>query len=319
MKNKPILIVPGQINSVFFEIFFKSIKSNNFSSPIILICSQEILIKQMKIQKFNKKIKLLNSNFLRDYKLNNLTINLINIDLKIKKKDNFKDDNIYIKRCLDMAFKLLKSGLTKKFINGPINKSKFLNKKFLGMTEYISKKFNKKKFGMLIYNEKLSVLPITTHLPLKSVSKTISKKLIKEKVLLINDFYERIIGHLPNIGITGLNPHCESIYNFNEDEKIISPVIKNLQKSGHKVFGPLPADTIFLKKNREKYEVILGMYHDQVLSPIKALFEHDAINITIGLPFIRVSPDHGPNLQMYNKNKSDPASIFCAMEFFNNI
>ena len=85
------------------------------------------------------------------------------------------------------------------------------------------------------------------------------------------------------------------------------------------ITGPFSADTFFLKKNIEKYDVAVGMYHDQVLTPIKTLFNFDAINLTIGLPFVRVSPDHGPNYEMIGKNKSDPASLFYAMEFFNKI
>ena len=172
---------------------------------------------------------------------------------------------------------------------------------------------------MLIYNKNLSVSPITTHLPLKIVPKKINKKLITEKVLLIDDFYKRFIGYKPKIAVTGLNPHCESISKFNEDEKIIKPTIKNLIKQNFKVSGPYAADTIFLKKNRKKFDVILGMYHDQVLTPIKTLFEYDAINITIGLPFLRISPDHGPNEKMMGKNVSNSLSLYKAISFLERL
>ena len=223
--------------------------------------------------------------------------------------------SLFISKSFNVAFKLLEKKFTNKFINGPINKSKFLNKKFLGVTEFISGKFKVKKTAMLIYNKDLSVCPITTHLPLKFVPLKINRKLIFEKTKLINDFYKKHIGYKPRIASTGLNPHCESVSNFNEDEKIIAPAIKNLKKKGYKIEGPFPADTIFLKQNREKYNVVLGMYHDQVLSPIKALKEYDAINITLGMPFYRISPDHGPNEQMINKNLSNPLSLIKAMKF----
>ena len=168
---------------------------------------------------------------------------------------------------------------------------------------------------MLIFNKKLSVCPITTHLPIKAVSKQINKKTIEEKIKLIDKFYREKLGLKAKIGVLGLNPHCESISKYNEDERIIKPVIKNLQKKNIKVSGPYPADTCFLKKNREKFNVIIGMYHDQVLTPIKTLFEYDAINITLGLPFIRVSPDHGPNELMMGKNKSNPLSLIKALTF----
>ena len=168
---------------------------------------------------------------------------------------------------------------------------------------------------MLIYNKDLSVCPITTHLPLKLVNKRINKNIISDKIKLIISFYKNYLKLKPRIAILGLNPHCESIDDFNEDEKIIKPVIKNLQKSGYKIKGPYSADTIFLKKNRLNFDVIVGMYHDQVLTPIKTLFEYDAINITLGLPFIRISPDHGPNEKMLGKNKSNPLSLIKAISF----
>jgi len=168
---------------------------------------------------------------------------------------------------------------------------------------------------MLIYNNKLSVCPVTTHLPLKAVTKKISITLIKEKTLLINSFYLKNFNYKPKIAVTGLNPHCESILKYNEDDKILKPAIKSLQKLNIKVSGPFPADTIFLKKSRDKYDVIIGMYHDQVLSPFKTLFEYDAINITLGLPILRVSPDHGPNEKMFGKNKSNPSSLINCLKF----
>jgi 4-hydroxy-L-threonine phosphate dehydrogenase PdxA len=309
MKSKPIIIVPGEPKSIFFEILFKSLKSQNFKSPLILITSIKILKLEMIKNKFKKKINFINSQNLVKNKLNNSSINLIDINY------NSSDSNHYIKNCFDVAFKILKSGQTYKFINGPINKSIFLSKKFLGVTEYISKKFNIRKNAMLIFNKDLSVCPVTTHLPIKLVAKKISKKLIYEKISLINGFFKKNFGFKPKIAVTGLNPHCESILKFNEDKKIVEPAVKNLKKKGFNVFGPFSADTIFLKQNRKKYDVVLGMYHDQVLTPIKTLKEYDAINITLGLPFYRISPDHGPNKKMINKRISTPISLIKAIQF----
>ena len=227
---------------------------------------------------------------------------------------SYKNPKNYVQNCFARAFDLLKKGYTNKFINGPINKTKTLNKRYLGVTEYIAQSFNKKKFAMLIYNKKLSVCPITTHLPISLVSKQINTKLIKEKILIVNNFYQNILKFKPKIAVTGLNPHCESILKFNEDEKIILPMIESLKKKIN-IKGPYPSDTIFLKNNRNKFDVIIGMYHDQVLGPIKTLFEYDAINITLGLPFIRITPDHGPNKLMVGKNKSNPTSLIKALNF----
>ena len=178
MNYNPILILSGEPNSVFLEIFFKAQKKYKTINPVILISSNKLLVMQMKKLKFKKKIKLLDPSKLKKYKLNNETINLINVDYdpdhafeKITNKSN-----IFIENSFKLAFKLIKKYKISKFINGPISKKSFLNKKFLGITEYISKKFETKNTCMLIYNKNLSVSPITTHLPLKSVVKNLSKK-----------------------------------------------------------------------------------------------------------------------------------------------
>ena len=168
---------------------------------------------------------------------------------------------------------------------------------------------------MLIYNKKLSVSPLTTHIPISKVSKQINKRDIINKIKRINYFYKIFLKKKPKFAITGLNPHCESFQKVNEEKKEIIPAIKHLKKNKINIKGPYPSDTIFLKENTKKFDVIFGMYHDQVLAPIKTLYGFKAINITIGLPFIRISPDHGPNVRMLGKNKSDPSSLIQAISF----
>jgi len=317
LKNyKPIIIVAGEPNSVFFEIFFKSIKKK-IKSPIILIASKKLILKQAKILK--KKINL---NTISETeiltKVNNLKkINLININFeqKIAFSKITATSNNYITDCFNVALKLLKYGVSDKLINGPISKKTFLKNKYNGITEYLADKTNTKKFAMIIYNKNLSVCPLTTHVPIKYVSKMIHKFEIIDKVKLIDNFWKKKFSKKVKIGVTGVNPHCESIDSFNEDKNIILPTIKKLKKLKYNVEGPLAADTIFLKNNRKKFDLIIGMYHDQVLTPIKTLFEYDAINITIGLPFIRVSPDHGPNESMLGKNKSNYLSLLNSIKF----
>ena len=317
MKNKPIIILNGEPNSIFLEILFKSLKKKNYKSPIILVSSYELIKFYMKKLKFNKKINLIDFNNFNKKKLVQNSINLINVKFKLNKNWNkiSKRSNKFIYQSFDLGLKLLNKGETYKFINGPISKKNFLNKKFPGITEYIASKVGTKKYAMLIYNKNLSVCPLTTHIPLKKVAKKITKKNIHDKVSLITSFYKKYRSFKPKIAILGFNPHCESTDKYNEDEKIIKPSIKYLVRLGYHVSGPYPADTIFLKQNRKKYDVILGMYHDQVLTPMKTLFEYDAINITLGLPFIRVSPDHGPNEEMVGKNLSNPASLIHAINF----
>jgi 4-hydroxy-L-threonine phosphate dehydrogenase PdxA len=218
-----------------------------------------------------------------------------------------------------LGLKLIKNENIYALINGPVSKKHFLKKKFPGITEYIANKTDSKKPVMLIYNQNLAVNPLTTHIPIKKVSKFIKKKKIINNVKQINEFYKTRLGRNPKFAILGLNPHCESTDPISEEKKEIIPAIKYLSNKNISVEGPISADTFFLEKNINKFDVVVGMYHDQVLTPAKTLFKFNAINLTIGLPFLKVTPDHGPNLKMIGKNKSDPASIFYAFDFLNEI
>ena len=241
------------------------------------------------------------------------TINFIDVPIK---NINYTKD--YLEKCFKISLKILKKNKNLPIINGPINKEKFLRNKHLGVTEYLGSKTNRlNEVVMLIYNRKLSVSPLTTHLPLKDVSKNLSKTKIINHVKKINYFYKKYLKIAPNIAITGLNPHCESNFKKSEEKNIIIPAINYLKTKKFKVSGPFPADTIFLKNNYKKFDVIIGMYHDQVLAPIKSIFGFNAINITLGLPFLRISPDHGPNVKMFGKNTSNPDSLIEAIKFLN--
>ena len=227
MKFKPILIVAGEPNSIFFEIFLKTIKNNKFRSPIILIASKKILEKH--IRYFKYKIKFKEIDFKKNLnKINPDIINLINIEYNQNKifENISKKSNAYIKKSFDIALQILNKGITNKFINGPISKKTFLKKKFYGITEYLAQETNSKNIAMIIYNKSLSVCPLTTHLPVKYIAKKITKSAIINKVYIINSFWRKYFNRKPKIAITGLNPHCESIDIFNEDEKIIKPTIK---------------------------------------------------------------------------------------------
>jgi len=317
MRFKPIIIVAGEPNSIFIEIFLKIINKKKFKSPIVLICSKKILFKQSKALKENLLINEIDENkfFQNNVKLKKL--NLIDIDFDQNKafQKISSRSNKYIEKSFNIGLKIMESGISNKLLNGPISKKNFLKNKYVGVTEYLANKTNVKDYAMVIFNKKLSVSPIITHEPLKLVSKNISKLKIIKKIKIIEKFWKTNFNLKPKIAITGLNPHCESTDKFNEDKKIVSPAVKILKKSKVNIYGPFSADTIFTKSNRNKYNIIVGMYHDQVLTPIKTLFEFNAINLTVGLPFVRVSPDHGPNENMLGKKKSDFTSLLNSIKF----
>ncbi len=316
--RKKIIIVLGEPNSISSEIFLKSlnyIKETKLS--FVIIGNYNLLKKQANY--LNLKI---NINFhLSDInKLNDKKFNFINIKHnQIKPFDlrSIKSD-IFIKKSFETALTLIKKKLANGIINLPINKSKFTKNKYKGITEYIADKTNNKnKENMLLYNENFSVVPLTTHIPLKNVYKEITFKKIEKACKNINFFYSNILRRKKiKIGILGLNPHNgENGYIGNEEKKIIIPAIKKLKKK-YSIIGPLSPDTSFLQRNKLKIDVLIGHYHDQVLTAFKTKFNLDAINITIGLPFIRISPDHGIGTDIIGKGIANPKSFKNAINFF---
>jgi len=325
VKNKPLLIVLGEPNSIFSEILFKAYKRKiiqKINRPIVIIGSENLLKLQMKFLKYSIKIEKINTLNLKNSNLNKKYINIINVDHEFKKAFSkiSNNSNKYINNCFKVALKLLNEKSAFALINGPVSKTHFLEKKYLGVTEYLAHKTKiKKKPTMLIYNSSFSVCPITTHLPINLVSKNLTKNKIINDVMNIDFFYKKKFNKQPKFAILGLNPHCESIEKLSEEEKIIKPAIKLLLKNKINIKGPFSADTFFSKKNLFHYDIAVGMYHDQVLTPIKTIFNFKAINLTLGLPFLRTSPDHGTNNQMIGKNKSNPQSLISSINFFKKI
>ena len=326
MKNKkPLLIVLGEPNSIFSELLFKVYKRKiiqKFNRPVVIIGSENLLKLQMKFLKYSIKINKINSLNFKKLNFNKKNINIFNVEYKFKKTfDKISNNsNKYINDCFKIAIKLLKENSAFGLINGPVSKTHFLEKKYLGVTEYLaSKTKNKKKPTMLIYNPAFSVCPITTHLPINHVTKNLTKNKILNDVMNINNFYKNKLNIKPKISILGLNPHCESIEKLSEEKKIIKPAIKSLISKKIDIKGPFSADTFFTKKNLTHFDITVGMYHDQVLTPMKTIFNFNAINLTLGLDFLRVSPDHGTNNQMAGKNKSNAQSLISSINFFKKI
>ena len=320
MNTKAILIVAGEPYSIFSEILFKSLNKVKSQRPIVLIASKNLFKKQMKKLGYKFNFKEIDGDLSKLIVNRKNIINIIDVDFNYSKIfDKISNrSNKYINKSFHIANNLLKKEKAFGLINGPISKKTFLKKKFFGVTEYLAKMNNVKNYAMLIYNKNFSVSPLTTHIAVKKISNQISEKKIINHICQIKKFYDKYLMKNPKIAITGLNPHCESNFNDSEEKIIIIPAIKKLKKKFSKISGPFPADSLFMTENLKKYDVVLGMYHDQVLTPIKTIHNFDAINITLGLPYLRVSPDHGTNNQMLGKNKSNPASLISAIKFLNN-
>ncbi len=297
-------IILGEPNSINSEILAKS-KAKSY--PCIVIGSYNLIEAQLKILKIRLKIKRQGLNQKQIKK----GLNILDVPLKFKSpfKVNPKESRIYLKKCFDIAHKLSLEGKIRGFINCPIDKKNFFNEKSGGITEYLAKKNNiYQNEVMLIYNKKCSVAPLTTHIKLKNVSKSLKKEILKKKLITLNNFYFKYFKIKPKIAVLGLNPHNLEMKKDSEEIKFIIPAIRRLKRKMN-IKGPFPSDTIFLKNNLKKYDIIVGMYHDQVLTPFKTLFGFDAVNITLGLPYLRLSPDHGIARDKKKLNVSSPLSL----------
>jgi 4-hydroxythreonine-4-phosphate dehydrogenase len=316
--KKKIIIILGEPNSISSEIFFKSLNYlKRIKLNFIVIGNYSLLKKQSNY--LNSKLKVI-FNFSKVNNIKNRKFNFINIDYNQDKPFDLKSNKVeaFIEKCFECAFLMLKKNLASGLINLPINKSKFTKNRYNGITEYIADKTNNKnKENMLLFNEAFSVLPLTTHIPIKKVYKEITYKKIEKACKNINNFYLKTIKRKKfKIGILGLNPHNgENGYIGNEEKRIIIPAIKKLKKK-YPIIGPLSPDTSFLQRAKLKIDVLIGHYHDQILTTFKTKFNYDAINITIGLPFIRISPDHGVGIEIIGKGVADPKSFKKAIKFF---
>ena len=317
MKNK-ILIIGGDPNSINSEIIYKSWKksSSAIKNKIYVITNYELFKKQLLKLKYPLKI-LKVVNYTDHHNSNKLKI----IDIPIKFNNPFKIKKkiliSFISKSLNYAHSAALKNNVKGIINCAIDKS-LLKKDNTGVTEYLASKCKVKNHSevMMISNLRFSVVPITTHIKVRQISKKISKKIIINKIKTINKFFESTFKVKPRIGVLGLNPHNAEMKKNSEEIKIILPSIRQLKKIKINCSGPYVSDTIFIK-DYKNFDVIVGMFHDQVLIPFKTLYKFNAINITLGLKYLRVSPDHGTAVKLIGKNKAKADSLIKCIKFIN--
>ncbi|MBI3794523.1 MAG: 4-hydroxythreonine-4-phosphate dehydrogenase PdxA [Nitrospinae bacterium] len=215
----------------------------------------------------------------------------------------------YIKAGVGLSLKKYVSGI----ITGPLHKKALhlAGYPYPGHTEMLADLTGTKKFAMMLASEEMRVVVLTTHLSLKEAIKKTTQSAILEKLVLI----QKGLSPKKPIGVCGLNPHAGDGGLFgDEEERIISPAIKKARGMGINAVGPLPADTAFAPGVRGKYGAFLAMYHDQGLVAIKAVSFGDCANITLGLPFIRTSVDHGTAMDIAGRGKARPDSMLYAIK-----
>lgn len=202
-------------------------------------------------------------------------------------------------------------------VTAPINKASvnLAGYHIPGHTEFLAEFCGGAPVAMMLASAKLSVVVATTHVALRDVAARLSANNLENLLILIDGSYRQLSGKRPRIAVCGLNPHAGDGGLFGDEEaRIITPAVDAAKRCGIKVTGPYPADTMFTEKARAGYDIALAMYHDQGLVPVKALSFGETVNITLGLPFLRVSVDHGTAFDIAGKNKADPKPMVHAIK-----
>jgi 4-hydroxythreonine-4-phosphate dehydrogenase len=318
-SKKVILISSGDPSSISTEITIKAIQSSKINENVmpIVITDPKIINNYNKIDISINEIK--DELYFQDYKQNHINI----IPTKVFKKPTLGKPDVknvdFIINSIHKCVKIQMASIASAIVTNPIHKKTMYESGFnySGHTEFLaSLSVNKKKPVMMLVGQNLKTIPLTIHVPLKKVSKLISKELI---VFTINIAKEHLISYFgiakPRIIVTGLNPHAGEDGDIGtEEKKVIIPAIKkSFDNKKFHLSGPISADTAFSITKRKEYDVAICMYHDQALIPIKTLDFFNGVNVTLGLDFIRTSPDHGTGFDIAGKNKANPQSLISAI------
>jgi len=218
---------------------------------------------------------------------------------------------------IERAIQLAKDGAIDAIATGPINKEAIhkAGHKFDGHTEILAAYTNTKEYAMMFVSDKLWVILVTTHMPLSAVSKSLTKQKVLKTIKLAHETLSKLRGRKPRIGVAGLNPHAGENGLFGREEiKIIAPAVAEAKKLGIDANGPISPDAIFYLANAGMYDLVVAMYHDQGLIPLKLLSFNRSVNVTVGLPIIRTSVDHGTGFDIVGKGWANPQSLIEAIQ-----
>ena len=321
-KKKIILISAGDPSSIASELTIKALQSGKIIDDIlpIIVTDSSLIENHKNIIEDNWKINEIKdqNNFL-DYKKNNFNIIPMKIENKVKLGNPSVKNCEFIKSSIIKCIELENRTIASAIVTNPINKNIMYQAGFnyAGHTEFLAT-FSKKNIQpvMMLVSEYLKTIPLTIHVPIKDVPNLITRELIVSTVKITSNYLKKYFGiNKPRIVITGLNPHSGENGEIGlEEQKIIIPCINDIKNNSSILLnGPLSADTIFSYQQRQTYDVAICMYHDQALIPIKTLDFNNAVNVTLGLDFIRTSPDHGTGFDIAGKDKANPGSLISAI------
>ncbi len=219
---------------------------------------------------------------------------------------------------IDKALDIIEAGNADALVTAPINKSSIVAAGFTdfeGHTEYLAKKTKSKKVAMMFVGDRLKITLVTRHIALKDVPKRLSEKRILSAIAITHKYLSKYFGiRDPHIGVAGLNPHAGEGGMFGREEKlVIAPAVKKAAKRIKRITGPASPDVVFNDALNGKYDAVIAMYHDQALIPFKLLYFDTGVNLSLGLPFVRTSPDHGTAFDIAGKGVAGASSMTAAI------
>lgn len=321
--KKPIVITTGEPSGVGPDLVV-NLSQQEWNFPIVVCGSKKLIYEraeELKIKlniyeyKINKHIKIHQPGTLCVLPLNTKKKVVTGI---LNRKNSFYVIDMLQRACIGCLKKEFFALITCPIHKGIINKSGI---NFIGHTEYLAQNSHCKNVVMMLMTKNLKVALVTTHIPLYMVSSVLTKKKLYNTIKVLNEELKKKFDILsPKIFVCGLNPHAgEEGFIGKEEIDIIIPTLKKLVSENIKVIGPFPADTIFQEKYLKQADVILAMYHDQGLPVLKSCGFGKSINITLGLPFVRVSVDHGTALDLAGKKELNIGSFTLALKFINKL
>ena len=323
-----VAITQGDTNGVGYEVILKA-----FADPAMFELCTPIIYGSPKIATYHRKALNLETNFsiinkaeeARDGRLN--LLNCFDQEVKVELGVPSQEAGQAALMALDRAMTDYRSGLYDVLVTAPINKATIQSPgfRFPGHTEYIEASVGDgQKALMILMNENIRVALVTTHLAIKNVAEAITQEKIVEKATILHRSLKRDFRiSNPRIAVLSLNPHAgdEGLLG-NEEKDIIRPAIEQLTEQGIQAFGPYPSDGFFGSGAYDRFDAVLAMYHDQGLTPFKALALDDGVNFTAGLPIVRTSPDHGTAFDIAGTGKADENSmrqaIYTAIDVYRN-
>lgn len=323
-----VAITQGDTNGVGYEVILKT-----FADPAMFELCTPIIYGSPKIAAYHRKALNLETNFsiinsaeeARNGRLNILAC--FDEEVKVELGQPSEEAGLAAFKALDRAMTDYRAGLFDVLVTAPINKATIQSPgfHFPGHTEYIETSVGDgNKALMILMNESLRVALVTTHLPIKEVSKAITKEAIIEKATIFHKTLRRDFRiSTPRIAVLSLNPHAgDNGLLGSEEQEIIKPAIDELENAGIQAFGPYPADGFFGSNAYDHFDGVLAMYHDQGLAPFKTIALESGVNFTAGLPIIRTSPDHGTAYDIAGQGKADENSfrqaVYTAIDVFRN-